>query len=112
MSKRLFYLVMIAGLLLALLPAAAFAGPVAAPPAQGPWWDVTPEPEVPSPSYDSILYSEIAPKLREIETSSNRVRVEVIGQSAGGRNLFLVTISDARRRMGRLGQYQAIRQQW
>jgi len=78
MSKRLFYLVMIAGLLLALLPAAAFAGPVAAPHAQGPWWDVTPEPEVPSPFYDSILYSEIAPKLREIETSSNRVRVEVI----------------------------------
>ncbi len=75
----------------------------------GPWWDVTPEPENPSPYYDSILYSEIAPKLREIELNSNRVKVDVIGQSAGGRDLFLVTLS-APEAMGRLGQYQAIRQ--
>jgi len=54
-----------------------------------------------------MLYSEIAPRLREIETSSNRVRVEVIGQSAGGRNLFLVTIS-APEAGGRLGSYKAI----
>jgi len=74
----------------------------------GPWWDVDPEEENPSPYYDSILYSEIAPKLREIEVNSNRVRVEVIGQSAGGRNLFLVTLS-APEAMGRLGTYQAIR---
>ena len=32
----------------------------------------------------------------------------MIGQSAGGRNLFLVTLSDPQA-MGRLGQYQAIR---
>ena len=38
------------------------------------------------------------------------MRVEVIGQSSGGRNLFLVTLS-APEAMGRLGQYQAIRQQ-
>jgi hypothetical protein len=75
----------------------------------GPWWITTPEPEVPSPYYDSILYSEIAPKLREIEVNSNRVKVDVIGQSAGGRNLFLVTLS-APEALGRLGQYQAIRQ--
>jgi hypothetical protein len=56
---------------------------------------VTPEPENPSPCYDSILHSEIAPKLREIETNSNQVRVEVMGQSAGGRNLFLVTLRPA-----------------
>ncbi|MFN2196631.1 MAG: M14 family zinc carboxypeptidase [Anaerolineales bacterium] len=74
----------------------------------GNWWDVEPEPENPSPFYDSILYSEIAPKLREIEQNSNRVKVDVIGQSAGGRNLFLVTLS-APEAMGRLGQYQAIR---
>jgi hypothetical protein len=74
----------------------------------GNWWDVTPEDENPSPFYDSILYSEIAPKLREIELNSNRVKVEVIGQSAGGRNLFLVTLS-APEALGRLGQYQAIR---
>jgi hypothetical protein len=76
--------------------------------AGGPWWDVEPEEEVPSEYYDSILYSEIAPKLREIEKNSNRVKVDVIGQSAGGRNLFLVTLS-APEAMGRLGQYQAIR---
>ena len=76
---------------------------------QGPWWEVEPEEENPSPYYDSILYSEIAPKLREIEVNSNRVRVEVIGQSAGGRNLFLATVS-APEALGRLGQYQAIRQ--
>jgi hypothetical protein len=54
------------------------------------------------------LYSEIAPKLREIEVNSNRVKVDVIGQSAGGRDLFLVTLS-APEALGRLGQYQAIR---
>jgi hypothetical protein len=75
---------------------------------QGKWWDTIPEDENPSPYYDSILYSEIGPKLREIEKNSNRVKVEVIGQSAGGRNLFLVTLSDPQA-MGRLGQYQAIR---
>ncbi len=82
------------------------AGTVAAGP--GNWWDVEPEEENPSPYYDSILYSEIAPKLREIEVNSNRVKVDVIGQSAGGRNLFLVTLSDPQA-MGRLGRYQAIR---
>lgn len=75
----------------------------------GPWWEVVPEKENPSPFYDSILYSEIAPKLREIEVNSNRVKVDVIGQSAGGRDMFLVTLS-APEAMGRLGQYQAIRQ--
>ncbi len=84
----------------------AAAGSVAA--GNGNWWDVEPEEENPSPFYDSILYSEIAPKLREIEMNSNRVKVEVIGQSAGGRDLFLVTLSDPKA-MGRLGQYQAIR---
>ena len=74
----------------------------------GNWWNVEPEEENPSPHYDSILYSEVAPKLREIEKNSSRVKVEVIGQSAGGRNLFLVMLSDPQA-MGRLGQYQAIR---
>jgi len=84
------------------------ANVAAASASQGKWWDVTPEPENPAPLYDSILYSEIGPKLREIEVNSNRVKVDVIGQSAGGRNLFLVTVS-APEAMGRLGQYQAIR---
>ena len=82
------------------------ASSVAAGP--GKWWDVDPIEENPSNYYDSILYSEIAPKLREIEVNSNRVKVEVIGQSADGHNLFLVTLSDPQA-MGRLGQYQAIR---
>ena len=74
----------------------------------GPWWVVTPEPEVPSQFYDSILYSEIAPRLRQIQLSSPRVQVEVIGQSAGGRDMFLVTVSDPKT-LGRLGHYQALR---
>jgi len=57
-----------------------------------------------------IPYSEIGPTLRGIEKTSNRVRVEVIGQSAGGRDLYLAIVS-APEAMGRLGAYQAIRQQ-
>lgn len=76
---------------------------------QGRWWETVPEDEFPSPYYDSILYSEIGPALREIEVKSDRVQVEVIGQSAGGRNLFLVTVS-APEALGRLGRYQALRQ--
>ncbi|MFO7625467.1 MAG: M14 family zinc carboxypeptidase, partial [Anaerolineales bacterium] len=74
----------------------------------GPWWVTTPEPEVPATHYDSILYSEIGPRLRQIQLSSRRVQVEVIGQSAGGRDLYLVTLSEPKA-LGRLGQYQAIR---
>lgn len=74
---------------------------------QGKWWEVVPEVEHTAPLYNSIPYSEIAPKLREIEKNSNRVKVDVIGQSAGGRDLFLVTLSDPQA-MGRLGRYQAI----
>ena len=67
----------------------------------GPWWVVTPEPYEAPLSDNGYLYSQIAPKLRELEQTSNRVRVEVIGQSAGGRNLFLVTLS-APEALGRL----------
>jgi len=58
------------------------------------WCFVDPEPENQSEYYDSILYSEIAPRLCEIQRNSDRVSVEVIGQSAGGRNLFLVTVTN------------------
>jgi len=107
--KIRYYFLAILCVTMMIAPASVMASPPAAPPSQGPWWEVEPEPENPSEHYDSILYSEIAPKLREIEVNSNRVKVEVMGQSAGGRNLFLVTLS-APEAMGRLGQYQAIRQ--
>jgi hypothetical protein len=106
--KIRYYFVAILCVTMMIGPASVMASPPASPPSQGPWWDVVPEEENPSPDYDSILYSEIAPRLREIEVNSNRVKVEVIGQSAGGRNLFLVTLS-APEAMGRLGRYQAIR---
>jgi hypothetical protein len=103
-------IVLFLGFLLMFMPSHLMAGngSNANIPSGGSWWNVIPEDENPSPFYDSILYSEVAPKLREIEKNSNRVKVDVIGQSAGGRNLFLVTLSDPQA-MGRLGQYQAIR---
>jgi hypothetical protein len=64
--------------------------------------------EVPSTHYDSILYAEIGPRLLEIERASQRVKVDVIGQSAGGRDLYLVTLSDPKA-MGNLGHYMALR---
>ncbi|HKJ55834.1 MAG TPA: hypothetical protein VJ978_07585, partial [Nitriliruptoraceae bacterium] len=82
------------------------SAPVVADPG-GPWWEVEAEDENPSPFYDSMPYSEIGPRLREIEQASNRVRVEVGGQSAGGRDLFVATVS-APEAGGRLGQYKAI----
>ena len=66
------------------------------------------EDENDTPHYDSIPYCEIGPRLHEIEQNSNRIRVDVIGRSAGGRDLYLVTLSDPKA-MGRLGRYQAIR---
>jgi hypothetical protein len=91
------------------LPIGATAAPATGSKGSGAWWVVTPEPETPASQYDSILYSEIAPKLREIEMNSNRVKVEVVGQSAAGRDLYFVTLS-APEAMGRLGRYKAIAQ--
>ena len=107
-TRTRYYLAAIVCISLLVFPIGALASPVQSQ-GSGPWWEVVPEDENPSNQYDSILYSEIAPKLREIEVNSNRVKVEVIGQSAGGRNMFLVTLS-APEAMGRLGKYQAIRQ--
>ncbi len=94
-------------IMVAALAVTMFLVPGASPAEAGPWWEVEPEVENPSPFYDSILYSDIAPRLREIETSSNRVQVEVMGQSAGGRDLFMAVVS-APEAMGRLGKYKAI----
>ncbi len=90
----------VAAITLLVLP-----GPVAAQSDGDEWWEVEAEPEVPSPFYDSILYSEIAPRLHEIETTSKRVSVEVSGQSAGGRDLYVAVITSPK---GRIGSYKAI----
>jgi hypothetical protein len=72
------------------------------------WWDVTPENEIPSPHYNSILYSEIAPRLHEITENSSRVMVKVMGQSAAGRDLYLAIVA-APGDEGRFGHYQNLR---
>lgn len=91
-----------------LAPIAAIASPTPSHISQGRWWETVPEEEVTSQHYDSIPYWKIGPLLREIETNSNRVRVQVIGKSVLGRNIFLATVS-APEAFGRLGRYQALR---
>lgn len=93
--------------LLATMALAPGLAPATAQVSQGAWWITQPEPDA-AENQGFIPYYEIGPRLREIETSSNRVKVEVIGQSVEGRNLFLVTVSDPQA-MGRLGGYQALR---
>lgn len=41
-----------------------------------------------------IAYHEIAPRLNEIAASSDRVHLEVMGQSSQGRDLYLVTVAE------------------
>jgi len=79
------------------------------PAAENNWWITQPESEITSPYYDSIPYWEIAPTLREIELTSNRVGVEVIGQSAEGRDLFLVIVA-RQDVLNDLGHQRAMRQ--
>ena len=55
-----------------------------------------------------IPYDDIGPTLEEIAATSNRVQVEVLGQSAGGRDLYLVTVTDPKA-VGRFGKYQLLR---
>lgn len=77
---------------------------------EGAYWreepDYTEIPARPYPSY--TYYSEIAGILRDIDTRSDRVKVEVMGHSALGSDLFLVTVTDPSAH-GRLGHYQAFR---
>ncbi|NPV70339.1 MAG: hypothetical protein HPY55_06795 [Firmicutes bacterium] len=77
---------------------------------EGAYWkevpDYTERPTRPYPSY--TYYSELPAILRDIDTRSNRVKVEVMGHSALGRDMFLVTVSDPTA-LGRLGHYQAFR---
>ena len=93
-----------------LLCASAFAvaAPLETAIGQGQWWVTEAEAENPSPFYKSILYQDLGPMLRKLETTSNRVSVEVLGKSAQGRDLFLAIVS-APEAQGRLGRYQALR---
>ena len=64
LRKKLPYLlIFILSLSLLTVPANLHAKSLSSSSGQGNWWDVEPESENPSPYYDSILYSEIAPKI-------------------------------------------------
>src|SRR5918997_2770405 len=79
----------------------------AAASAQGQWWQTTPEVNKDLPP-GLTPYHDVAPRLRDIGARSNRVQVEVIGQSVQGRDLYLVTVSDPSS-FGRFGRYKALR---
>ncbi|MDQ3990702.1 MAG: peptidase M28, partial [Actinomycetota bacterium] len=77
-------------------------------PATGtPWWRVPAEPNRDLPP-GLIPYHRIAPALRDIAQRSNRVQVEVIGESVQGRDLYLVTVADPQS-FGKFGRYQQLR---
>ncbi|MEG3616172.1 M14 family zinc carboxypeptidase [Isoptericola haloaureus] len=42
---------------------------------------------------ETIAYSDIAPRLAELMAASDRVSTQVVGQSTGGRDLYLVTVT-------------------
>jgi uncharacterized alpha/beta hydrolase family protein len=54
-----------------------------------------------------ITYSELSAVLRDIEKYSDRVKIDVVGKSAGGRNTYLLAISD-RSTLERLDDYVAL----
>jgi hypothetical protein len=76
-------------------PAVAFATPLAdADSTEACDYDAYPEdPDDASIKLGLVPYHDIAPALCELETASDRVRVEVIGQSTQGRDLHLVTVT-------------------
>jgi hypothetical protein len=63
-----------------------------------------------SENYDFMKFSEIGDKLEQIEKQSNRVKVEVKGQSSTGQPLYVVTIA-APDSQGKFGKIQALRKQ-
>lgn len=54
-----------------------------------------------------ITYSELSAILRDIEKDSDRIKIDVVGKSAGGRNTYLLAISD-RSTQERLDDYVAL----
>ena len=66
--------------------------------------------EVENPYYDMIMYSELGAKLQEIEIASDRVLVEIIGETGtAGYDLYQVIVAEPSA-FGRLGEYQAFYQ--
>ena len=61
-------------------------------------------------NYDFMKFSEIGDKLSQIEKQSNRVKVEIKGQSSTGQPLYVVTIA-APDSKGKFGKIQALRKQ-
>ncbi|MEU4692617.1 M14 family zinc carboxypeptidase [Actinoplanes sp. NPDC023714] len=57
-----------------------------------------------------IPYHAIAPKLNALQKASNRVSAEVIGKSAGGRDLYLVTVTapESAREAARQDQWKTL----
>jgi hypothetical protein len=72
------------------------------------YWDTPPETDQ-AENRGFMPYWQIGPRLREIELESDRVQVEVMGQSVLGRNLLLVTVSSPDESGELIGRYAAIR---
>lgn len=88
MTRRILLMYVVVLLIVGLLPTAAGAqsGGDALP---------VPEPEVNESLPPGLIqYSDIAGRLNDIAADSDRVSVEVFGQSAGGRDLYLATVAD------------------
>ena len=54
-----------------------------------------------------ITYSELSAALRDIEKDSDRIKIDIVGKSAGGRNIYLLAISD-RSTLERLDDHVAL----
>lgn len=85
--KRLLVLLALA------LVAAVGAAPVASAQSDD-WWNVPVDPDDAAIPLGLHAYHEIAPKLHAIDEASDRVTVEVSGESADGRDLYRVIIAD------------------
>jgi len=73
---------------------------------QGKWWEVGEiEGEAIVPGY--IPYSQLLPALHEIEKTSNRIQIEVVGKSCWGYDILQVIVSDPST-LGRLGAYKSL----
>src|SRR5690606_20259387 len=75
------------------LVAAVGAAPVASAQSDD-WWNVPVDPDDAAIPLGLHAYHELAPKRHAIDEASDRVTVEVAGESADGRDLYRVIIAD------------------